>query len=66
MIPYFVDVDISTLNPSMNRLREIANNPEVGGIILAHTLGFPYDEKAVVEAFGEAGKWIISDCLRYV
>jgi len=62
MIPYFVDVDISTLNPSTNKLRELANNPKVGGIILAHTLGFPYDEKEVVKAFGEAGKWIISDC----
>jgi len=61
MIPYFVDVDISTLNPSISKLEELANNPKVGGIILAHTLGFPYDEKRVVEIFGEAGKWVISD-----
>jgi dTDP-4-amino-4,6-dideoxygalactose transaminase len=64
LIPLFVDADPHTLNADMDQVMDTLKKEDVEGIILAHTLGFPYDAKAIREKCDETGKWFIEDnCL---
>lgn len=61
MIPVFVDVDIPTYNIRIDRL-EAALSPKTRAIMIAHTLGNPFDATAV-KAFADKHKlWLIEDC----
>lgn len=57
-----IDVDKETLNPCMWQVMSAITKAEVGGIILSHTLGFPYDEELIAKQCEQYGKWFISDC----
>jgi CDP-6-deoxy-D-xylo-4-hexulose-3-dehydrase len=47
-VPVFLDVDIETLNIDVTKLEE-ALSPKTKAIMIAHTLGNPFDVKAITE-----------------
>jgi CDP-6-deoxy-D-xylo-4-hexulose-3-dehydrase len=60
-IPVFVDVDSDTWNTDVPRL-ERALSPKTKAVILAHTLGIPFDAGSV-SAFCRHNKlWLVEDC----
>jgi len=59
-IPVFVDVELATANVDVSQLKA-ALSPKTKAVMLAHTLGNPFNVKAV-KAFCEAhGLWLIED-----
>ncbi|GAB6052324.1 lipopolysaccharide biosynthesis protein RfbH [Magnetospira thiophila] len=61
MTPVFVDVDIPTYNALPERIAE-AIGPKTRAIMLAHTLGNPFDAAAVKQLADDHGLWLIEDC----
>ncbi len=59
-VPVFVDVDLSTANIDVARL-ESALSPKTKAIMLAHTLGNPFDVRAVKAFCARHGLWLIED-----
>jgi CDP-6-deoxy-D-xylo-4-hexulose-3-dehydrase len=60
-IPVFVDVDLPTYNVDVNKLGD-AIGPKTKAIMLAHTLGNPYNLSVVRSLCKEHGLWLIEDC----
>jgi CDP-4-dehydro-6-deoxyglucose reductase, E1 len=61
LVPVFVDVTLPTFNVDVSQL-EAALSPRTRAIVLAHTLGNPFDLGSV-RAFAEAHDlWLIEDC----
>lgn len=60
-IPVFVDVDMKTHNIDVN-LIEAAITPKTKAIMLAHTLGNPFDLGAVKAICEKHNLWLIEDC----
>jgi CDP-4-dehydro-6-deoxyglucose reductase, E1 len=61
LVPVFVDVTVPTYNVDVSRL-EGALSDRTRAVVLAHTLGNPFDLDAVT-AFCEAhGLWLVEDC----
>jgi CDP-6-deoxy-D-xylo-4-hexulose-3-dehydrase len=60
-IPVFVDVDLKTHNVNAD-LIEAAITPKTKAIMLAHTLGNPYNLKKVKELSDKYNLWLIEDC----
>lgn len=61
LVPVFVDVSLPTYNVDVRQLEE-AVGPRTRGVILAHTLGNPFD-LAAVKRFVEAHNlWLVEDC----
>lgn len=60
LVPVFVDIEIPTYNASVAALEE-AIGPRTKAIILAHTLGNPFELDAVVELAKRHGLWLIED-----
>jgi CDP-6-deoxy-D-xylo-4-hexulose-3-dehydrase len=61
LTPVFVDVTIPTYNVDVDQL-SAAIGPRTRGIILAHTLGNPFDLDAVVALAKKHDLWLIEDC----
>jgi len=61
LIPVFVDVDIPTYNIDVSQL-EKALSPHTRAIMLAHTLGNPFQADKVAEFAEKNGLWLIEDC----
>lgn len=61
MVPVFVDVDIPTYNVDPNRL-EAAVSERTRAIMLAHTLGNPFNLDAVMELARRHDLFVIEDC----
>ncbi len=59
-VPVFVDIELGTYNIDVSQLEE-AYSPKVKGIILAHTLGNPFDLDAVMEFAMKYDLWVIED-----
>jgi len=59
-IPVFLDIDIPTYNVKAE-LIEQAISPKTKAIILAHTLGNPFDLKTVMEIANKHNLWVIED-----
>ena len=60
LVPVFVDVNLPTYNVDVAALEE-AMSPRTRALMLAHTLGNPFDLRAV-KAFAERhGLWLIED-----
>ncbi len=59
-IPVFVDVDIDTHNINAD-LVEAAISPKTKAIMLAHTLGNPFNVKRIKEICDEHNLWLIED-----
>lgn len=60
-IPVFVDVDIHTHNINAD-LIEAAISPKTKAIMLAHTLGNPFNLEKVKEICEKHNLWLIEDC----
>ena len=60
-VPVFVDVDIPTYNIKPE-LIEAAITSKTKAIMLAHTLGNPYNLKVIRELCDNYGLWLIEDC----
>jgi CDP-6-deoxy-D-xylo-4-hexulose-3-dehydrase len=60
LVPVFVDVDLATYNANVSQLQQ-ALSPRTRAIILAHTLGNPFDLDAVVAFAKRHGLWLIED-----
>ena len=59
-IPVFVDVDLKTANIDPTQLEQ-ALSPKTKAVILAHTLGNPFDLKQVKAFCDKHGLWLIED-----
>ena len=60
-VPVFVDVDIPTYNVDVSAL-EAAVTPKTRAIMLAHTLGNPYNVAAVSALCKKHDLWLVEDC----
>lgn len=60
-IPVFVDVSMPTYNINVQRI-EAAITPRTKAIMLAHTLGNPFDLDAVCAIAKRHNLWLIEDC----
>lgn len=58
--PVVVDVDLDTLDANSDRMRE-AISPKTKAIMMAHTLGNPFDLDTVQELCKEHNLWLIED-----
>ena len=59
-VPVFVDMDLDTVNIDVAKL-EAAVSPKTKAVMLAHTLGNPFDVKAVKAFCEKHGLWLIED-----
>jgi CDP-6-deoxy-D-xylo-4-hexulose-3-dehydrase len=60
MIPVFVDIAIGTYDAIIDQIRE-AISPKTRAIMMAHTLGNPFDVDAIKAICKENGLWLIED-----
>lgn len=61
LVPVFVDVAIPTYNIDVTQL-EAALSPRTRAIVLAHTLGNPFDVAAVTAFAEKHGLFLVEDC----
>lgn len=59
-VPVFVDVDLDTANIDVSQL-EKALTPRTRAVMLAHTLGNPFDVKSVLDFCDDNKLWLIED-----
>ncbi|WP_447591951.1 lipopolysaccharide biosynthesis protein RfbH [Aquipseudomonas campi] len=60
-VPVFVDVELATYNIDPAKI-EAAIGPKTKAIMLAHTLGNPFDLSVVRALCDKYGLWLIEDC----
>jgi CDP-6-deoxy-D-xylo-4-hexulose-3-dehydrase len=60
-VPVFVDVDVNTHNIDAS-LIEAAITPKTKAIMLAHTLGNPFNLEAVTAICKKYNLWLVEDC----
>ena len=61
LVPVFVDVDIPTYNILPERI-EAAITEKTRAIMIAHTLGNPFDLDVVMDVARRHNLWVIEDC----
>ncbi len=61
LVPVFVDVTLPTYNVDVTQLEQ-AYSPRTRAIMLAHTLGNPFNLKAVTDFARKHDLWLIEDC----
>ena len=59
-VPVFVDVDIATHNIDVTKI-EAAISPKTKAIMLAHSLGNPFNLKVILEICKKHNLWLIED-----
>jgi len=60
-VPVFVDVELGTYNVNASLL-EAAITPKTRAIVLAHTLGNPFNLQVVTDLCQKHGLWLVEDC----
>jgi CDP-4-dehydro-6-deoxyglucose reductase, E1 len=60
-IPVFVDVELGTYNIDASKI-EAAISPKTKAIMLAHTLGNPYNLEVITALCKKHNLWLIEDC----
>ena len=60
-VPVFIDIDVPTYNIDVTKL-EAAISPKTKAIMLAHTLGNPYNIAEVTRIAEKYKLWLIEDC----
>lgn len=60
-VPVFVDVDIATHNIDASKI-EAAITPKTKAIMLAHSLGNPFNLDVVTSVCKKYGLWLVEDC----
>ncbi len=61
LIPVFLDVEIPTYNIDVSKLEE-AIGPRTRAIMVAHTLGNPFDLGAITKVAEKHDLWLVEDC----
>jgi CDP-6-deoxy-D-xylo-4-hexulose-3-dehydrase len=61
LVPVFVDVCLPTYNIDVRQLAD-ALSPRTRAIMIAHTLGNPFDLDAVMEFAARNNLWVVEDC----
>jgi CDP-6-deoxy-D-xylo-4-hexulose-3-dehydrase len=61
LVPVFVDIDVPTYNIDVRQL-DLARSQRTRAVVLAHTLGNPFDLAAVKSFTERHGLWLIEDC----
>ncbi len=60
-VPVFVDVELGTYNIDASKI-EAAISPKTKAVMLAHTLGNPYNLGVIKALCEKYGLWLIEDC----
>ena len=60
LVPVFVDVEIGTYNASIEQIKK-AISPKTRAIMIAHTLGNPFDLSEIKKLCEENDYWLIED-----
>jgi CDP-6-deoxy-D-xylo-4-hexulose-3-dehydrase len=60
-VPVFVDVDLATHNIDASQI-EAAISPKTKAIMLAHSLGNPFNLDVVTQLCKKYGLWLVEDC----
>jgi CDP-6-deoxy-D-xylo-4-hexulose-3-dehydrase len=60
-VPVFVDVELATYNIDVSKLEE-AITSKTKAVMLAHTLGNPFNLSAVVDLCKKYKLWLVEDC----
>lgn len=60
-VPVLIDIELETYNVDVARLEE-AVGPRTRAIMLAHTLGNPWNVEAVMAVARKHDLWVIEDC----
>lgn len=60
LVPVFLDIELGTYNVDVRQLEE-AIGPRTKAVMLAHTLGNPFDLDAVLDVVRRRGLWLIED-----
>jgi CDP-6-deoxy-D-xylo-4-hexulose-3-dehydrase len=60
-VPVFVDVEIATLNPTLEQVAS-AKSPKTKAVVLAHTLGNPYRSDLLAEWCKNENLLLVEDC----
>ena len=60
LVPVFVDVEIGTYDAVIEQVRE-AVGPKTRAIMMAHTLGNPFNVDAILEICKEPNLWLVED-----
>jgi CDP-6-deoxy-D-xylo-4-hexulose-3-dehydrase len=61
LLPVFIDITIPTYNVDVRQL-EAALSPRTRAVMLAHTLGNPFDLEVIGDFVKRHGLWLIEDC----
>src|SRR5271154_1863374 len=61
LVPVFVDVQLPTYNVDATQI-EAAVSHRTKAVMLAHTLGNPFDVDAVMQLANKHNLWVIEDC----
>jgi CDP-6-deoxy-D-xylo-4-hexulose-3-dehydrase len=61
LVPVFVDITLPTYNIDPERI-EAAVSPRTRAIMIAHTLGNPFDLDAVMDVARRHNLWVVEDC----
>jgi CDP-6-deoxy-D-xylo-4-hexulose-3-dehydrase len=59
-VPVFVDVELGTYVPRLERI-EAAIGPRTRAVMIAHTMGVPYEVKELADLCRRRGLWLIED-----
>jgi NDP-hexose-3,4-dehydratase len=60
LVPVFVDIELGTYNTTPDRVAA-AIGPKTRAIMIAHTLGNPYQAKEIAQLAADRGLWFIED-----
>lgn len=62
-IPLYIDIDHKTLSPRLDQLEDVISKygKDICGVVLAHTMGFPFDERKALELARQANAWMVVD-----
>ncbi len=60
-VPVFIDIQLPTYQLDVRRL-EAARSPKTKAVVIAHTLGNPFDAKTIKEFCDRYGLWLMEDC----
>ena len=60
-VPVFVDVELGTYVPGLKAVAA-AIGPKTKAVLIAHTMGIPFDAAGVSDLCRKHGLWLIEDC----
>ncbi|MEI7498654.1 MAG: lipopolysaccharide biosynthesis protein RfbH [Candidatus Falkowbacteria bacterium] len=60
LVPVFIDVELGTYNPNFEQIKAAVTS-KTKAVIIAHTLGNPYDVEQIAEFCKENNLWLIED-----